>query len=111
MEPGHELDGRSLLDETWDREFVFLHHFFNPGSPEVPAWASIRTRDHQYVEYYDKNGATDFLEYYDHETDPWQLKNLLGNEDTLDDPDVTEDAERISRLRTCHGISGDNPCP
>jgi arylsulfatase A-like enzyme len=109
VEPGYEVDGRSLLDRKWTRRFVFFEHFQSPAH-EIPEWASIRYKKAQYTEYYE-SGVLSFREFYDLETDPWQLVNLLGDLDPLNNPDIVDDTLLVNRLKTCHGTSGDNPCP
>ncbi len=45
------MEGRSLLDSTWRRERMFTE-YQRMDNVNVPTWASIRTPDYQYVEYY-----------------------------------------------------------
>jgi arylsulfatase A-like enzyme len=112
VDPPVEVDGRSLLDKSWQRRFIFLEHQLNPDSPVIPRWGSVLYKDHQYIEYYEGLGDIPiFMEYYDHEADPWQLENLLGDEDPLNDPEIVSEHLLVMRLWTCHGTSGDNPCP
>ena len=56
----------------------------------MPAWASIRTDDYQYTEYYEVDGVdvlVTFREYYDLAKDPYQLDNVLADGDPGNDPD------------------------
>jgi arylsulfatase A-like enzyme len=105
------LDGRDLL--TSSRESMFLEYFFDATRP-VPAWTSIWTPDHQYVEYHDLGGGTVFREYYDLAADPWQLTNLLHDGVPSNDPPadrLRRLSEQLERYRRCRGTSGPNPCP
>jgi arylsulfatase A-like enzyme len=111
VKPPLRLDGRSLLSSDWSRRFVFLEHAQNPNLPTIPAWRSVRSKTDQYIEYLDTEGEVTFREYYDLEADPWQLENLLGNLNPLDDPDVSDEHDLVTRLSTCRGTSGRNPCP
>jgi arylsulfatase A-like enzyme len=112
VQPPVEVDGRSLLDRTWQRQFLFLEHYENLGAiDDIPDWGSVLYRDHQYVEYRDDLGVPQYREYYDLISDPWQLENLLGDDDLLNDPNTVGDTLLVRQLWTCHGTSGDNPCP
>lgn len=112
--PTYPPDGRSLLD-TWDRGHVYVEYFPDRGAGAIGLWASIRTRTVQYVEYYAPDtGLVEFREYYDLEEDPYQLRNLLGDESVANDPPPTEQQDlsaRLSNNRTCAGTAGLNPCP
>jgi arylsulfatase A-like enzyme len=110
--PGYPLDGRSLLGPAI-RDHT-LHEYFVDGDGSLPEWGSIRTGTYQYAEYYDDSGATSFREYYDLESDPWQLQNLLHDGDPANDPSALE-LERLStqlrRDRLCQGTEGSEACP
>jgi arylsulfatase A-like enzyme len=113
VKPPVEVDGRSLLDRSQQRRFVFLEHTLNGDAPEIPRWGSVRYKDHQYIEYYE--GVPDvptFMEYYDLQADPWQLENLIGDGDPLTgEPEAVSERLLVNRLWTCHGTTGSNPCP
>ncbi|HEX9823834.1 MAG TPA: sulfatase [Actinomycetota bacterium] len=103
-----EMDGRSLLGPI-ERD-AMLSEFWTAGGP-VPTWASIRTPAAQYVEYEVEPGLVTFREYYDLVSDPWQLTNLLGDDDpTNDPPDVADLAARLAALRRCAGTTGPAGC-
>jgi arylsulfatase A-like enzyme len=110
--PQHPLDGRDLLSSD-ERDRLLLEYFPDPVRP-VPAWAAIRTTEILFVEYYGADGSTIFLEYYDNTSDPWQLRNLLGDDDRSNDPPSSE-VRRLSRTigadRKCLGDSGPAACP
>lgn len=119
-ELGHPLDGRSFLPGNPSREVKYLE--FGPvgrDSPKghrghlgIPSWASLRTDTWQYIEYYrDDNRSIDYREYYDLGADPWQLDNLLADDDPANDPDVAGLSARLQKLWTCAGTTGSNPCP
>jgi len=106
------LDGRSLLEpDTRDR--ILLEYWQGHASPWIQTWASIRTRQYQYVEYYGDDEATKiFREYYDLVTDPWQLRNLLADGDPSNDPDLTALSAQLAADRACVGVGpGPSPCP
>jgi arylsulfatase A-like enzyme len=110
----HPVDGRSLLDESWTRDRMLLEYTHREDRA-VPSWASLRTADYQYVEYYDEElEEVTFREYYDLVTDPYQLTNLLGDADTSNDPDqgrITLLSLELQRDRRCEGTSGASACP
>jgi arylsulfatase A-like enzyme len=106
------LDGRSLLEpDTRDR--ILLEYWQGHAAPWIQTWASVRTRQYQYTEYYADDEATKtFSEYYDLVTDPWQLQNLLADGDPSDDPHVTALSAQLAADRACEGVRpGPNPCP
>lgn len=106
------LDGRSLLEpDTRDR--ILLEYWKGHASPWIQTWASIRTRQYQYVEYYGDDEATKiFREYYDLVTDPWQLRNLLADGDPSNDPDLTALSAQLAADRACVGVGPvPSPCP
>ena len=108
-------DGRSLLDNTWERDHIYTEYFPDNAAVSLGPWASVRTRTAQYSEYYGADAMTvDFREYYDLEDDPFQLRNLLGDMSPGNDPpdsDLAAMATELSNDRTCQGTSGPNPCP
>ena len=111
----YPLDGRSFLSPGGRPESLLEYHY-SPDFPDVPSWASIRTAEFQYIEWYDdpegrKLRAT---EYYDLAADPYQLDNRLGDQDPANDPDpahLAELAARLARYRHCQGQSGPLACP
>jgi arylsulfatase A-like enzyme len=111
--PAHPVDGRSLLD-PWDRDRLFFEYWFN-GESTIPTWRSIRTRTYQYIETYEEGtGAIASREYYDLVNDPFQLTNLMGDGDPLNDPppdEVTRLSLQIDRDRRCEGTTGPERCP
>ncbi len=76
--PSKPMDGKSLLSSS-PRQMLFLEHWSDPHRG-YNDWASIRTDDYQYVEYYSSGDRTApvFREYYDLAEDPWQLQNLIA---------------------------------
>jgi arylsulfatase A-like enzyme len=110
----HPVDGRSLLDGSWTRDRMLLE-YSRREERAVPTWASLRTADYQYVEYYDEElEEVTFREYYDLVTDPYQLTNLLGDSDPSNDPDsgrLTLLSVQLQRDRRCEGTSGASACP
>lgn len=102
--PRTPTDGRSLL-KPWARDRILLEFWCNSESQKCNRWASTRTRQNQYVEYYEE-GQTIFREFYE-SSDRWQLDNLLGNDDPGDDPDTTAIEAQLDADRQCIGLS----CP
>jgi len=113
-EDTYPVDGRSLL-QPGTRDRLLIEHFVDPLIPSIPDWASIVTTDSQYVEYYDETTgeAVTFREYYDLVADPWQLDNLLRDDDEADPSPraVTGSSVQLSRDRRCVGTSGAGGCP
>ena len=99
------VDGRNLLDPQWARDRILLEHWCNMSN--CNRWASTRTKEYQFVEYYDADGRTTFKEYYDQRRDPWQLRNLLRDGDRNNNPDWEALSEQLTADRTCAGPS----CP
>ena len=97
----HDVDGKSLLAEA-KRDKLLMEHWADDES-EVPNWASVVTDDYQYVEYYRPSGRNFVSEYYDLRKDPWQLRNLLGDDRKGNDPDVEQLSAQLSELRDCAG--------
>lgn len=110
----YPVDGRSLLDNSWERDRMLLE-YSRREERAVPTWASYRTEDFQYVEYYDEDlEEVTFREYYDLVSDPFQLTNLLGDSDPSNDPDegrLTLLSVQLQRDRRCEGTSGSSACP
>jgi len=94
------MDGRSLLDESWERSRLLLEYWHWRGSL-APPWASTWTHEYQYIEYYEPNGDIRFREYYDLDQDPWELVNLLGDGRAGNDPDVGPLHRQLEQDRTC----------
>lgn len=113
-ESEHPVDGRSLLDPSWTRDRMLLE-YSHREERAVPTWASLRTAEYQYVEYYDEDlEEVTFREYYDLVQDPWQLTNLLGDSDPTNDPDagrLTMLSLQLRRDRRCEGDAGPSACP
>jgi hypothetical protein len=100
------LDGRSLLSRE-RRERIVLEY---RRETWIPTWASIRTTQFQYVEYYKDDGRRFFREYYDLARDPWQLRNLLHDRNP-GGPNVAGLSEQLRRDRQCAGTTGATACP
>jgi arylsulfatase A-like enzyme len=112
----YHLDGRSLLPGRPARTEKLLE--FGPdgratpagykGHRGIPTWGSLTTADWQYIEYYDADNTTvAFREYYDLRTDPWELQNLLADNNPNNDPDVAGLSARLQQAEHCSGAS----CP
>jgi arylsulfatase A-like enzyme len=114
IKPDEPVDGRSLLDRSWTRDRMLLEYIHREDRA-VPTWASLRTAEYQYVEYYDESlEEITFREYYDLLADPYQLTNLLGDADASNDPEpgrMTALSLELQRDRRCGGTSGASACP
>lgn len=96
------MDGRSLLSAD-ERSRILLEHPSGALSGRtIPPWASIRSDDYQYVEYYDGDNVI-FREYYDLNRDPRQLNNVLADDDPNNDPNVTALSRLLAQDRACVG--------
>ena len=103
-----EVDGRSLFGPL-ERNRMLTEQW-GSWSANRPTWASIRTRDYKYIQYYFKDGRTRYREFYDLVRDPWQTNNLLGDANPDNDPSpfVLKQLEtQLERDRTCAGLT----CP
>lgn len=115
----YPLDGRSFLPGRPGKPVKLLE--FGPvgrpsparydGHRNIPTWASLRTADWQYIEYYGADNTTiTWREYYDLTSDPWALDNLLVTEPSRA-PDVAPLSAELRHHLTCAGTSGANACP
>jgi arylsulfatase A-like enzyme len=101
------LDGRSLLSGD-ERDRVLTEYWQDDDNNErIPSWASLRTREYQYVEYYDALDAITFREYYDLRADPYQLVNLLAVGNETAQARAAAAANQLSMDRRCVG----SDCP
>ena len=96
------MDGRSLVGDEERSRILFEHSSGELSGRTIPPWASIRSEDYQYVEYYDGDSVV-FREYYDLTRDPHQLRNLLGDDDPSNDPNVTALSRLLAQDRACAG--------
>ncbi len=80
-DPNYPIDGRSLSEPS-SRARSLTEYWTSSDDRSVsptPVWASLRTSQYQYVEYYASDEQTvTFREYYDLVGDRWQLTNLLN---------------------------------
>lgn len=98
IEPAHVMDGRSLF-KRGKRRFLLLEHW------SATRWLSLRSRRHQYIEYYDGGGQRPrFRELYRLQRDPWQLRNLL-HENPRRHRDIAGRLHRLLRKKVrCKGV-------
>lgn len=100
-----QLDGRSLLQPS-TRQRILLEYWEGDGNP-LGTWASLRSDEYQYIEYYDSAGTVMYREYYDLVEDPFQLENLLDNGNLFDDPEWISLSNDLEQMRECSGAT----CP
>ena len=102
---GIELDGHNIFEET--RAQFYMEYFIDPeaNGGRIDSWASIRTPEYQYTEWYDRFEPDQviFREYYNMKLDRFQRNNLLGNSDPNDDPDVSQLSITLGTQRNCSG--------
>jgi len=99
VEPGHDIDGRSLLKKSRRRELL-LENWSDTR------WASLRSKRYQYIEYYNRTGdRLRFRELYRLRLDPWQLRNVLWrNSDRYEDT-VSRLHSKLVNAMTCTGLT------
>jgi arylsulfatase A-like enzyme len=104
------MDGRSLLDPTWERPRLLLE-FFPTGDSTTPAWASTWTRELQYIEYFEPGtGGVLFREFYDLIGDHWQLDNRYADSDPGNNPSPASTSAMSQTLASDRLCEGD-ACP
>jgi len=108
VEPQHLLDGRSLLAPE-EREVLLVEYGW--GDRRQNHWASLVTKEYQYIEYYEPGTETTVhgplvtREYYDLRHDPYQLVNLFRDGRPGNDPDLTPLTTTLERLKACSGAA------
>lgn len=114
VDPPTTVDGRNLLDKTWERDRIHTESFGTSARGDL-RWGSTITPEYQYSEY--MTGPTDDpidRELYDMVEDPWQLTNLLGDGDPDNDPDPIQMflyEAQVRNDRKCSGFEPPYPCP
>jgi arylsulfatase A-like enzyme len=102
-----ETDGRSLLARGRHKALLLESRgsYSEDRAPRLPAFRSIRTAHYRYAEYY-RHGTFDliFREYYDLDSDPWELENRA---DALSSDRIAELSERADSYGECKGST----CP
>lgn len=93
MPSGHTVDGRSFLPllagelaGEWRSEFVY-QYFWEDAFPQTPTTYAIRGDRYKYIYYH---GLWDENEFYDLQSDPKEMVNLI---------DVPEHQSRIQEMR------------
>jgi arylsulfatase A-like enzyme len=107
LPPGN-VDGRSLLADS-GRRWSFVEYRDTPETPNIPTWASLRSRSATFTEYFE-GGKVFFREYYDLRNDPWENTNLLEDGLPGNDPPIGKLHRLIVRMRNCEGRDGPDRC-
>jgi arylsulfatase A-like enzyme len=110
--PSRALDGRSLLRYNNLRSEIFSEYFNDADNGStIPTWSSLTSTTRKYVEnsIVNSSGQTTLVrEYYNLQTDPGELVNLLQDGDSANDPSASELAswaQRLTNARACGGNS------
>lgn len=101
------VDGGAEEEPQRKRRRILLEFWCNTGTYQCHPWASIRNKKWQYIEHYNDEKRVAFREYYDLVNDPWQLRNLLGDEKTSNDPNLRHLRRKLRRDGACEGSN----CP
>jgi N-acetylglucosamine-6-sulfatase len=81
LQPAPQMHGASLIPlaqnqaANWRREFAY-EYYWERDYPQTPTVVGLRTDRYSFMQYH---GIWDLEELYDIESDPGQMKNLLGN--------------------------------
>ena len=106
--PAAPMDGVSLL-QPGTRQRLFTEFWGNPAKGR-PDWAQIRTRRVTYIEYYGADRSNPiFREYYRIDRDGWQLRNLLHDGDSTNNPDLSHWKDLIRLYANCAGSACPGP--
>jgi arylsulfatase A-like enzyme len=106
--PAAPMDGVSLL-QPGTRPRLFTEFWGNPAKGR-PDWAQIRTRRVTYIEYYGADRSNPILrEYYRIDRDGWQLRNLLYDGDSTNNPDLSHWKDLIRLYANCAGSACPGP--
>ena len=118
VEPGHVMDGHSMLGEpkrTRGSVFEYSNDQARIAEGEsgvtgsglhpalVPNWAMYRWGKRSYIEFYEKDGSLLRREFY---ADLWQLKNLLNPQHAEDRPSrqvLRRFKQLLANARECAG--------
>src|SRR5438045_7635706 len=86
---GHSLVPilRGDANADWRKDFL-TEYFYEPRYPLVPTWQAVRSERWKYIHYTD---VPNIDELYDLQSDPYEMKNLIG------DP---QQAETLNTLKT-----------
>ena len=103
VKPDYELDGRSLLSPK-PRDWLFLEGPRQSERSPYPPWDAYLDHDAQYIQWLDDD---EWREYYDLKADPFEVENLLADDDPANDKPADGYAAKLEQGATCEGAS----CP
>lgn len=116
IHPPIELDGRDLLDHSWQRSRLLIEFWCYQKS--CRPFTSDLTPTHQYTEYYkgdayqqDGSYIVSFREYYNLSRDPWELTNLLHDGKPGTGPSSSRLDRLHRRLKRERSCRGSDRCP
>ena len=112
--PAKPLDGKSLLQPP-TRQEAFVEYFQDVANGAgIPTWALLRGPTWKYIETRVLNQTTGavtlYKEYYNLAVDPGELRNVLNDRVSGNEPPqsvLTALAARLAAARTCSGAN----CP
>jgi arylsulfatase A-like enzyme len=123
VEPGHVVDGHSLLGEH-RRDYVYAEFYNEDSGPSrresgplvshLRSWRVVKQGRQAYVEWYDPDGSVAFREYY---RDPGMIKNLLSpvhRDERPPEQTIGTFRTLMQRFGACEGTEEQGsaqPCP
>lgn len=109
----YPIDGRSLIDPTWKRTQILGESWHLQKSKWQPRWRGIRTKSYQYIEYLTDGPSptVTWREYYNLNSDPFEMHNVLVDDTAANDPDVAALHLAILADSRCKGTTGARACP
>jgi arylsulfatase A-like enzyme len=111
--PSRAVDGRSLMDTSWLRQYLLLEYKKDPdigAAANLPSWNALRGTNWQYTRTDDPaNPGNYFKEYY---TDlPNMMNNLYGSNGAVDPGEPAPKDAELGNAIGCAGTTGSTACP